>query len=118
MIRHFIFFLIAISFFSCQAKQKFDKVKWAEVGDLMTFPNRKLMIDDLTNNFELKGKRLKEITDLLGQPQGKADRDLEIFYDVDVDYGNDIDPVYTKTLIFHFDKDSVVAVFEVKEWEK
>ena len=104
--------------FSCQTKQKFDKVKWAEVADLMTFPNRKLMIDDLANNFKLKGKKYEEIVDLLGQPQGKGDNDLQIFYDIDVKYGSDIDPVYTKTFNFQFDKDSIVKTVEVKEWKK
>ncbi len=118
MTRQFIFFLIAVSLFSCQTRQKFDKVKWAEVADLMTFPNRKSMIDDLTNNFQLKGKRYNEIIELLGQPQGKGDNDLQTFYDIDVDYGSDIDPVYSMTLAFQFDKDSVVKTFKVKEWKK
>ena len=118
MKRQFIFFLITVSLFSCQTRQKFDKVKWAEVADLMTFPNRKSMIDDLTNSFQLKGKRYKEIIELLGQPQGKGDNDLKIFYDIEVDYGSDIDPVYSKTLTFQFDKDSIVTTFKVEEWKK
>src|SRR5262245_10201077 len=100
MTRRFIFFILTIFLFSFHARQKFDKVKWAEVADLMNFPNRKSMIDDLTKNFQLKGKKFHEIIDLLGQPQRKGDNDLQIFYDVDVDYGSDIDPVYTKTLSF------------------
>lgn len=118
MTRQFIFLLIATSLFSCQTQKKFDKVKWAEVADLMTFPNRKFMVDDLTKNIQLKGKQYNEIIDLLGQPQGKGDNDLQMFYDIDVDYGSDIDPVYSKTLTFQFDKDSIVKTFEVKEWRK
>ncbi len=41
-----------------------------------------------------------------------------MFYDIDIDYGSDIDPVYSKTLTFQFDKDSIVKTFEVKEWNK
>ena len=84
----------------------------------MTFPNRKYMVVDLTSNYQLKGKNYNEIFKLLGQPQGKDDNDFEIFYDIDIDYGNDIDPIYTKTLLFQFDKDSVVESFKIKEWKK
>lgn len=118
MTRQFIYLLITVLLSSCQAKQKFDKMRWAEVADLMTFPNRESMIDELTNNFQLKGKNYNEIIELLGQPQGKGENDLQIFYDIDVDYGSDIDPIYTKTLNFQFDKDSIVKTFEVKEWKK
>jgi hypothetical protein len=76
------------------------------------------MIDDLTKNYALKGKKYHEIVELLNIPQGKGDNDLQIFYDVDVDYGSDIDPVYSKTLCIQFDKDSIVEMFEVEEWKK
>lgn len=118
MPRQLILLFISIFIFSCQTQQKFDKLKWAEVADLMTFPNRKYMIDDLTKNYELRGKKYDEIIELLNTPQGKGDNDLEIFYDVDVDYGSDIDPVSSKTLSIQFDKDSTVKMFEVKEWKK
>jgi hypothetical protein len=76
------------------------------------------MIDDLTKNYALKGKKYHEIVELLNIPQGKGDNDLQIFYDVDVDYGSDIDPVYSKALSIQFDKDSIVKTFEVQEWKK
>jgi hypothetical protein len=76
------------------------------------------MIDDLIKNYELKGKKYHEIIELLDRPQGKEDNDLQIFYDIDVNYGRDIDPVYSKTLMFQFDKDSVVNMFKVEEWKK
>ena len=118
MTRLVIFLFLALPLCSCNREQKFDKVKWAEVGDAMTFPNRKYMIDDLVRNYQLKGKRYSEIIELLNEPQGKLDSTLQIFYDIDVDYGSDIDPVYTKTLSIIFDKDTVVKSFEVQEWKK
>lgn len=42
----------------------------------------------------------------------------EVFYDIEVDYGFDIDPIYTKVLILQFSKDSIVQTFEVKEYKK
>lgn len=110
--------VIIVTVFSCQQKQKFDKMKWAEVADLMTFPHRKYMIDDLVQNCQLKGKTYHEVVELLGQPQSKLDSTLQVFYDIDVDYGWDIDPVYTKTLSIVFDKDTIVKSFEVQDWKK
>ena len=118
MAKFFISTLFIVTLYSCQTHQKFDKVKWAEVADLMTFPNRKYMIDDLIKNYQLKGKAYKDIVKLLGQPQSNLDSTLQIFYDIDVDYGSDIDPVYTKTLFVQFDKDSTVTSYKVNEWKK
>ena len=118
MPRYLFLILIALIILSCQAQKKFDKAKWAEVADLMTFPNRKHMVDDLTKNHHLEGKKYYEIIELLGQPQGKGESDLQIFYDIDVNYGSDIDPIYNKALLFQFDKDSIVKAFEIKEWRK
>ena len=43
---------------------------------------------------------------------------MEIYYDIDVDYRFDIDPIYSKTLSFTFDKDTLVKSFEVNVWKK
>ena len=118
MTRQFICFLITVSFLSCQTRQKFDKEKMGSGCRPNDLPNRNSMLEDLTYHFQLKGKRYCEIIDLPGQPQGKADNDLQIFYDIDVDYGYDIDPVYSKTLTFQFNKDSLVDSFEINEWKK
>lgn len=107
-----------VAFFSCQQKQKFDKTKWAEVADLITFPNRKYMIDDLVQNYQLRGKTYHELVELLGAPQSELDSTLRVHYDIDVGYGSDIDPVYTKNLSIELDKDTIVKDFEVQEWKK
>ena len=118
MTRQFIFLLLTLTLFSCKTQQKFDKAKWAEVADLMTFPNRKYMIDDLVKNYQLKGKKYREIVELLDKPQTSLDSTMKIFYDIDVDYGWNIDPIYSKTLLISFDKDTVVKSFAVNVWEK
>ncbi len=118
MKKYSLFLFLIIILVSCQTKQKFDKEKWDEVADLMTFPNRKYMINDLATNYKLKGKSYNQIVHLLGQPQSKTDNEQQIFYDIDVDYGSDIDPVYSKVLIIQFRRDSIVENFEVKEFRK
>lgn len=118
MTKYFISALFIVALCSCQTQKKFDKEKWAEVADLMTFPNRKSMVDDLTKNIPLKGKSYKDIVSLLGQPQHSLDSTMNIGYEIYEDYGSDIDPIYTQTLVLHFDKDSTVKSFEIKEWKK
>lgn len=113
----FFFFSILICS-SCQTKQKFDKLKWRESGDMMTFPNRKYMIDDVVKKHELKGKRYNEIVELLDKPQHELDTTMQIIYDVDIDYGFDIDPVYIKRLSIDFDMDTIAKHFEITEWKK
>ncbi|MFN8359967.1 MAG: hypothetical protein U0264_08620 [Candidatus Kapaibacterium sp.] len=76
------------------------------------------MIDDLVENYQLKGKKYNNLVELLGEPQSNLDSTLKIFYDIDIDYGYDIDPVYTKTLSIVFDKDTVVNSFEILVWKK
>lgn len=118
MVKFFISVIFVVTLYSCQTRQKFDKAKWAEVADLMTFPNRKYMIDDLVKNYQLKGMTYQQLIELLDTPQNKLDSTLRVYYDIDVDYGTDIDPVYTKILSIEFDKDTVVRHFEVQEWRK
>lgn len=118
MTRQSTLIFLALTLLSCRTHKKFDKTKWAEVADLMTFPNRKYMIDDLVENYQLKGKKYNNLVELLGEPQSNLDSTLKIFYDIDIDYGYDIDPVYTKTLSIVFDKDTVVNSFEILVWKK
>lgn len=113
-----ILFILMSTLCSCRSRQKFNKAEWGEMADLMMFPNRKYMIDDLVDNYQLKGLTYQEIVELLGPPQSKLDSNLETYYDIDIDYGWDIDPVYTKMLDIKFDQDTIVKEFEVKEWEK
>jgi hypothetical protein len=120
LLSYAICLLLPIILTSCKRQEKFDKMKWAQVsdGDVPRFPNRKYMINDLTKNHQLKGKTYEQIVEMLGDPQLKLDSTLDAFYDIDEDYGNDIDPVYTKTLRFKFDQDSIVKAFEVQVWKK
>lgn len=95
-------------------KSKFDRNKWLQEEDGF-FPYRNSMIDDLIKSYKLKGKSLKEIVSLLGQPQSPADSIFNIFYNVDVKYSG-IDPSYTKSLSLQLNKDTIVENFEVEEY--
>lgn len=94
----------------------YDYQSWTEKGDLGTFPKRKKMVDDIIKYLKLKGQRLTEINNLLGQPD-YTEKD-EIGYKIDEDYGTDIDPIRTTTLTFKFNQDSIITEVRKDEWKK
>lgn len=103
---------------SCSSDIQFDRDKWIESDDLMSFPHRKYMIKDLTKNVPLKGMKYQDVLELLGPPQYPWDHVMKIQYVVEEDFGSDIDPVYSQTLILRFTMDSLVRAVEVEEWKK
>ena len=115
-----IFFALLISLFStCNNEIKFDKVKWDEQPDLVfTPPYRKKMLKDLTTNHKLVGLKYLEIISLLGAPNFQDSATASFGYDIIINYGSDVDPIYTKTLNFTISKDSVIISFKVNEWKK
>ncbi len=115
----FITFLLFILLASCNNNQKFDKVKWQEQGDLKVYTHRKSMLNDLTTNYKLTGLSYRQLINLVGEPENYSDNEKGIvYYEIETDYGYDIDPVYTKTLQIKLTKDSTVATFIIKEWKK
>jgi hypothetical protein len=115
-----IILLIGIPFFlSCNgdSPMKFDKTKWREkIDPAFPSPYRKRMLKDLLTNQKLVGLKYTQLTDLLGEPNFNDSSSLS--YKIIVDYGYDIDPVYTKDLDFTFSKDSIITAIKVNEWKK
>lgn len=112
-----IFF--AITLFSCNniRQEKFDKIKWKQHEDAgQPSSHRKRMLEDLTTNYKLTEIKYSELVGLLGEPNFEDSTSLG--YDIIVDYGNDIDPVYTKILKFIFSRDSIITSVKVNEWKK
>jgi len=115
-----IIIILASTFLtSCNSNEKFDKAKWQEQGDLRIYTHRKSMLNDLTKNYKLTGLSYRQLINLIGEPENYNDKEKNIvYYEIETDYGNDIDPVYTKTLQLKLTKDSTVESFTIKEWEK
>lgn len=103
---------------SCQRDLgiKFNKAGWNTKDDF-DYPNRELMVNDLVKNHQLKGLTYQQLLDSVGQLSLDT-ATHEGYYDIVIDFGSDIDPVYTKDLVVKFNKDSVVTGFEIKEWKK
>jgi len=95
----------------------FEKGKWSEQKDpAFPPPYRSMMTKDLTTNYKLKGLKYSQLIDLLGIPDDKDSSTMS--YKIIVEFGSDIDPIYTKNLDFSFSKDSTITSFKFEEWRK
>ena len=106
---------------SCNPGHTFDKKKWAEHTNMINYPNRKYMLDDLLKNYELKGKSYSQILELLGQPvitPLKTDTISELLYGIEMDFGNDKTLKHVKTLSLKFNSDTIVQDYKIIEWSK
>jgi len=98
---------------------KFEKTGWMDQSDVGIYPNREKMLNDLTENNKLKGLTYRELIEKIGPDENyKQGYDTCIFYSIVTDYGWDIDPVYTKDLVFKLNKDSIVVDYKINEWKK
>lgn len=97
-------------------RMKFNKEKWSEASDIGS-PSicRKQMLHDVVTNHKLKGLKYKDLVNYLGSADGVENS--KVYYKIIIDYGSNIDPVYTKDLVFSLSHDSVVKSFQVVEWK-
>ncbi len=97
-------------------QENFNKKDWSFQGDaIFAPPHRKAMLLDLTQNHKLVGLKYSELIDLLGRPNFTDSN--SVGYEIIIDYGNDIDPVYTKDLYFSFGNDSIVTAWNIRVWK-
>ena len=116
-----ILIVLFIIFYSCDTKTEinFNSQKWLIEKDLEHHPYRDLMIQDIIENKLFTGFEYNRLIDSLGIPDNvKPRKNNEIYYLIKNDYGWDIDPVYTKYLIFTLSSDSIVKSVNIYEWKK
>lgn len=112
-----IFVLLCL--ISCNSNAKFEKMGWNQKGDLNSYPNREKMLNDLMENHKIKGLKYSELVNLLGEPEiNKTSESLTAFYNIQTEYGSDIDPVYIKNLEISLSIDSVAQSCIVTNWKK
>jgi hypothetical protein len=120
VLKFYLFFLIITLFInsSCESNEiKFDKSKWNEKVDGI-YLYREKMATDLIANHLRKGMIYREIVELLGNPEVYSDLGENIIASAIMeDFGWDIDPVETKTLIIELTKDSMVNNYEIMHWK-
>ena len=115
----YIILMVILILVSCNSDKKFDKIQWLECSDLGQYPKRNRLVNDLLENHKIKGLSYKQVIDLIGEPEKNiTGENNEIHYQILIEYGSDIDPIYTKTLILKLDKDSSITSFKVNEWKK
>ena len=110
--------LVILSFFcyfSYSQQSKFNKTEWNIEADLKTYPNREKMLLDLTENNKLKGLTYKQLVEKVGEPENDNNEPYIISYNIKSEYGNDIDPIYVKTLDFDINNDSLINNYTIKE---
>lgn len=104
---------------SCGNHARFDSALWKQYSDLDAYPDRESMLKDLVENRELIGLSFDTVIDSLGQPEKYASSGKnELWYPVTIDYGSDIDPVYTKHLVLTVTNDSLVHAVDIREWRR
>jgi len=109
-----IYCALLLTIVSCN--NKFDKAKWNEPTDAGFPPEcRSQMVEDLTSNYKLTGLACGELIDLLGIPDNRDSN--TVVYNIALDYGWDIDPIYSKDLEFTFSKDSIITAYKIREWK-
>jgi hypothetical protein len=117
-VRLTVILVLILVFFACN-NIKFEKSGWMYKGDLGMYPNREKMLKDLIENNKLKGLTYRELIEKIGPHEDfESGYDTCILYGIVIDYGWDIDPVYTKDLEFKLNKDSIVVDYEIKEWKQ
>ncbi len=76
------------------------------------------MIHDLQEKYLKTGMKYKDVEKLLGKNNFNADRDsIQLQYEIYTDYGSDIDPIETKTLIINFNADSTLINSRIDHWK-
>jgi hypothetical protein len=101
--------LIILLFTAC-SHAKFDRDNWND-GDGLTFAYRNKMVEDLLQNYKLKGLRYQQVIHLLHRPQ--QSNPTQMIYEID-EVNKPGQPHYVKQLILAM-KDSVVVDAKIYE---
>jgi|SRR5690606_38277681 hypothetical protein len=111
----FLFLMMFVT--SCKRQIPFDEESWNNGYDGF-YNHREFMVEDLQQNY-LKSKiHYNDVVKLLGTNGEYHDStDIELHYEIFVDYGWDIDPVETKSLIINFLPDSTYVSSEISHWK-
>ena len=109
--------LVFISITSCNRQQKFTRELWS-YGNGLEYPSRKAILDDLLANQKIVGLNHYQVIQLLGSPQYKDTASFKYSYQIEdtgAEYNPKNNPIYTKSLVLTFSKDSIVTKKELVE---
>jgi len=110
-------FVVVIFILTSCNQTKFNKNKWNEKSDPAFPPSYRVqMLNDLITNSKLVGMDYSQLIGFIGVPDN-IDKNF-IIYEISVVYNGDIDPIYTKKLVFEYSKDSLIKSLRIVEWQK
>lgn len=114
-----IIFILLFTLFSCNStERKFNKSRWNDRIDGF-YTNREQMVNDVIKNHLQKGMSYGKILNLLGEPENYTNAESNTMqYNIMVDFGWDVDPIETKTLILRISNDSTYLGYKIEHWKK
>ena len=110
--------IIPLMFLSCSDRMKFDIKKWNDESDRGYFHYRNAMLDDLLENYHLKGKTIKELQSIFGYVDYDSTINQQnISFEVYQEWKG-IDPSYTKYLVLRLSKNKTVDSVYFNEFKR
>lgn len=115
-----IFFYILFLLFTTSCfKKKFDKKVWNSdsIDDIITYENRNEMLDDLLENYKLKGKSILEVENIMGKFDEHNFNDSTRTIEIQVLIKwRGIEPYKYKNLILRYNKNKIIDSVYVTEY--
>lgn len=112
----FVSFLIISG---CSKYEKFEKNKWNQKNDLGYYDYRESMLDDVVKNYQLKGKSIQQLRSMFGDLDIFSEKiGCQIQFNIITEFGTNIDPIYSKDLIFKLNADSIIVDIQVTEFKR
>ena len=98
---------------------KFDAKKWNDTEDNLTFEYRDAMLNDLLENYHLKGRNIDEMEKIFGKidEHNFSDEENRLCFQV-LQKWNGIDPVYTKYLNLKFNQNGIIDSIYTTEYKR
>ncbi len=106
--------LVGLALGSCKRDREFNHYGWTKGADAGFPPAaRSQMLTDLLIKHKLAGMHYASVLNLLGEPDQTDSTGLS--YKIEIDYGIDIDPVYSKDLLLYMNEDSIITGYKIEE---
>jgi hypothetical protein len=103
----------------CSKYEKFDKNKWNQKNDLGYYDYRESMLEDVVKNYQLKGKSIQQLRNMFGELDIFSKKmGCQIQFNIITEFGANIDPIYSKDLIFKLNADSIIVDIQVTEFKR
>jgi hypothetical protein len=118
MKKKLLIFAFALIFFSCNGEMKFDSKKWNDFEDNNTFEYRNAMLNDLLNNYHLKGRNINEMGKIFGKIKENDFNKSEnlLIFDVLQEWSG-IEPVYNKYLNLKYNEKGIIDSVYITEYK-